>query len=157
MGTESWLGPVEPVFQTSCAHRRGTPSPHPRPPSCLALGPQPSWLLISQLPAQGCALSSIFCRTDQRDVCAPGLRGAVAQASADSLSASWLSTQGTRLLGPKDGRSRGISHSPCRILASLTSIPHTYLPHLLSACPVLGKHDIEAIKDPISPYKELSI
>lgn len=79
MGTESWLGPVEPVFQTSGAHRSEPPS------HSLS----PDGLLIPRLPPQGCALSSRFCRTYPRDVCAPGLRGAVARAStAATLSAA---------------------------------------------------------------------
>lgn len=83
VGTESWLGPVEPVFQTSGAHRREPAPPLPPiPPPPPGLSPawpsglSPRWLLIARLPPQGCALSSIFCRTDRRDVCARGLRGA---------------------------------------------------------------------------------
>lgn len=148
---------MEPVFQTSRAHRRDPPPTPTRPPSCLALRPQPSWLLISRLPPQGHALSSIFGRTAPRDVCAPGLRGAVAQASVDSV----LPGSVHRAPGCWGQRREGAERFPTvpaaswlHSQASLTCIYHT-----LAFCPALclEKDDIEAIKDLVSPYKELSV
>lgn len=137
-----------------CPQEGTRPPPPPHPPrhhqASLLLGPRASALGGFSLP--GCLPKAVLFLaysvelTGETSV--PAASGELTQPGCGSglrRPAQCCTAQctGHQAAGPKDGRSRGLSHSPCRILASLTSIPHPCLPHTcFLPSTVLGKQMI---------------